>query len=252
MKKKNDILSKLKEFWHFIWHDDSLLSYVLNFALAFIFIKYIFFPGLGFALQTDYPIVAIVSGSMEHKVVNGKVCYENYLEDRNLDFDSWYRYCGSYYEKNFGLNKSEFYDFEYRNGLNIGDVMVLRGKNPSKIEVGDILVFNPQDKVYGDLAQSLNMKDGSSFFMNAYGPVIHRVVDKWQDDNGDWHFTTKGDHNAQTISNHKRLNNQVSFTDFESDIPQDDVIGVVAFRIPYLGYAKIVLNKIYLFVVGLV
>jgi len=227
MKKDSNkfelVMMNLQKFWKYIWYDDSFGSYIANFAVAFIFIKFILFPSLGFVLNNDYPIVAIVSGSMEHKIVDGVVCDVNDLNgDMNLDHGEWWSYCGDYYEENFNLNQQDFLEFEYKNGLNIGDVIILYGKSHEKIEVGEVLIFVPQDR---------------NFFI-AKGPVIHRVIKKWTDDTGKIHFQTKGDHNSK------------SFTNFENDIIEDDVIGVAAVRIPYIGYAKIFLNNVFLMVTG--
>jgi signal peptidase I len=207
----------VKRFWDYIWHDDSLMSYVLNFALAFLFIKFLFFPALGFVLNNDYPIVAIVSGSMQHKIVDGWVCHVQFSDVKNkrLDFDEWWKYCGEYYEMNFNITKDEFSEFDYRNGLNIGDVMILYGKDPEKIEVGEVLVFIPENREW----------------FESHGPVIHRVVDKWEEDETIY-FQTKGDHNRESAEN------------FETRIPEEDVIGVAAVRIPFVGYAKIWLFNI--------
>jgi hypothetical protein len=214
-----NFLKNLKKFWKFVWYDDSFLSYVLTLFFAFIIIKFVFFPMFGFFLSTDYPFVAIVSGSMEHKVVNGNICDKNLLGDvkkKDLDIDDYWKYCGEYYEKYFNISKDKFLKFDYSNGLNIGDVMILKGKNPEDIEIGDVLVFIPQDR---------------SFFERK-GPVIHRVVKKWEE-NGKIYFQTKGDHNPQSYQN------------FENKIPQDDVLGVGFLRVPYLGYPKIALYNIY-------
>lgn len=226
VKKNSNLKNNLKKFWNYLWYGESLGSYLLNFVVAFIIIKFIFFPTLGFFLNNNFPIVAIVSGSMEHKVVDNRVCsyYINDISSKSLNFDEWWGFCGKYYEDNFNLNKNNFTNFDYNNGLNIGDVMILYGKNPKNIEIGDILVFVPQDK----------MSNGESYFFNNYGPVIHRVVDK-EFKEGKFYFRTKGDHNAD------------STLGFESNIPEDDVIGVAIFRIPYIGYIKLFLNKILIF-----
>lgn len=218
-------LDYFKKFWNYIWNDDSLGSYVLNFLVAFIFIKFIFFPAIGFVLNNDYPIVAIVSGSMEHKIVDNQVC-GNFIVDenkKNLDFNLWWNLCGNYYEKNFNLSVTDFDNFNYKNGLNIGDVMILYGKNPKNINLGDVLVFIPQD----------------IRFFQEKGPVIHRVVKKWEDENGKVHFQTKGDHN------------EISFNNFENDIIEDNVIGVGVVRIPFIGYAKLALNNLIVGVGGI-
>ena len=63
MKEFKSILHKV---WYFIWESDSIWSWIINIILAFIIIKFLVYPGLGFALGTSHPIVAVVSGSMEH------------------------------------------------------------------------------------------------------------------------------------------------------------------------------------------
>ena len=216
--KCNKYLKSLKKFWNYIWYDDSFMSYVLNFVFAFLFIKFLFFPVIGFALNNDFPIVAIVSGSMEHKIVDNRVCdvYVKDIKNEKLSIDSWWEYCGNYYVKNYNLTLDDFEDYDYKNGLNVGDVMILYGKSPENIEVGEVLVFEPQNRVWYE----------------SHGPVIHRIVKKWQDEGGKYHFQTKGDHNPSSTQN------------FEGDISEDKVFAVAAVRIPFIGYAKLALNNV--------
>ena len=223
---KNNIALNLKKFWRFLWHDESLASYVLNLVLAFVIIKFLFFPGLSFLLNNDYPVVAIVSGSMEHKITDHRICDKFVVDVKNkrLSFQEFWDFCGDYYEKDFNITKEQFSSFDYNRGLYIGDVMVLYGRDPAKIKVGDILVFEPGDR---------------DWFLS-HGPVIHRVVEKWQDDVGKYHFKTKGDHNKDSST----MNN------FESDIPEERVIGVAVVRVPFLGYVKIWLVDALSFVIG--
>ena len=58
---------KLKRLWHFIWEDNSVWSWIANIVLAFILIKFIVYPSLGFVLGTTHPVVAVVSESMEDR-----------------------------------------------------------------------------------------------------------------------------------------------------------------------------------------
>lgn len=210
--------SPFRKFWDYLWHSDSIGSYILNFLVAFLFIKFIFFPAIGFALSTDYPIVAIVSGSMEHKITNHDICDTRVVdvEDQRLSYDQWWEFCGDYYVDNFNITKEEFNEFPYDNGLNIGDVMILYGKDPDKIDVGDVLVFIPEDRN----------------FFEQKGPVIHRVVEI-REENSEKIFQTKGDHNP------------LSFPNFETEINEDEIIGVGVVKIPFVGYAKIMLNELY-------
>jgi len=175
-----------RKIWHFIWEEDSIWSWIVNIVLAFVLIKFVVYPGLGFLLGTTHPIVAVVSGSMEH---DGK-------------FDDWWAVQQEYYYK-FNISKEEFLSFKFKNGFNKGDIMILVGKNPTTINVGDVIVFN------GGITD----------------PIIHRVIRKWEE-NGKIYFQTKGDHNMQSMQ-------------LESRIPESQVVGEAFFRIPLLGYIKI-------------
>ena len=90
----------LKKIWKFIWNDDSFLSWVVNVILAFIIVKFLIFPGLGFLLETTHPVVAVVSGSMDH----------------SGDFDDWWERQGKWYEDK-GITKEEFMQYDLKNGF---------------------------------------------------------------------------------------------------------------------------------------
>ena len=153
-----------KTFWHFIWEDDSIWSWLANVVLAIILIKFIIYPAIGFALQTDYPIVAVVSGSMEH----------------HGSFDEWWNSFAicqtpcvqSDFYSAFGITKEHFKEFKFKNGFNKGDIMILRGINPENVKVGDVIVFT-------SITQD---------------PIIHRVI-KVTENNGRFSYATKGDFN---------------------------------------------------------
>ena len=54
MKKEGKKLSKnFKEFWNFLWHNDSLLSWIVFLVIVFVLIKFIFFPSLSFLTGTS-------------------------------------------------------------------------------------------------------------------------------------------------------------------------------------------------------
>ena len=152
----------LKKIWHFIWYNDSLASWFVNLILAFVIVKWIIYPGIGFIFGTSFPIVAVVSGSMEH---NGQ------------DFDSWWEGKEGQYDQ-YNLTKQQFDIFPFKNGFNKGDIMFLKGVQPEDIKIGAVLVYE------------------SSRYKN---PIIHRVVKKTKD--GAYSFTTKGDNNNAADSN---------------------------------------------------
>jgi signal peptidase I len=193
-------MNVLKRFWNFIWHEDSVLSWIVNILLAFIIIKFIIYPGMGLLFGTNLPVVAVISESMEHDgnfeewwssaamcdTANGlaKICSQS----------EWY--------DSKSITKEEFMKYDMHNGFNKGDIIVLRGTTFEELQIGEILVY--QSKL-------------------AY-PVIHRVVEK-----NDM-IETKGDHNQRQIYD-SRIN--------EKYITKEQIIGKAWFKIPYLGYVKI-------------
>ena len=62
----------LKKTWKFIWEDDSFLSWLVNIVIAFVLVKFIIYPLLGLLLGTGFPVVAVVSCSMEHNDIIGQ------------------------------------------------------------------------------------------------------------------------------------------------------------------------------------
>ncbi len=207
-----------QKIWYFIWEDDSVLSWFVNIVIAFILIKYLVYPGLGLVFGTSHPVVAVVSGSMEHKTIPPcveekndvcikystiyfQICGETFPEKQEVDLDFFWDTCGEFYRAR-NINKLQFEEFPFKNGFNTGDIMVLVGKKPEDINVGDVIVFQG----------------------NRPDPVIHRVIEKNED--GEITFTTKGDHNSQILK-------------MEQDITEERIIGKAVFRIPFLGYVKI-------------
>lgn len=152
--------SALKKTWHFLWHEDSLLSWIVNLALAFVLVKFVLYPGIGFLLATEYPIVAVVSGSMEHQGKN---------------FDTWWDGVQPWYGGK-SITRDQFSSFPFRNGFNKGDIMILKGVEPKAINTGDVVVY--------ESARHTN-------------PIIHRVVSITDKDNH-YFFETKGDNNPSS------------------------------------------------------
>jgi signal peptidase I len=211
-KKSSDHRSVLRKVWHFIWEDDSPLSWIVNIVLAFVLIKFIVYPGLGFLLGTTHPIVAVVSGSMEHGAPVGssglrEVCGNVLPPDVSYNgrFDSWWQMCGDFYAGR-GITRQRFLTFPYTNGFNKGDIMVLVGADAATVTAGQIIVFKP-------------LTGGS--------PIIHRVVATEKEANI-YYLTTKGDHNPAIFA-------EIG----ENRIGEDRLIGRTVMRIPYLGYIKI-------------
>lgn len=147
----------LKKVWYFIWEEDSLESWIVNIILAFVIVKFLIYPALGFFLGTGYPVVAVVSGSMEHS---------------SPDFDRWWEENKEWYTKN-NFTKEEF-DVGFNNGFNKGDIIFLKGAKPKNIKEGTVIVYSTGYHVY---------------------PIIHRVTKVEVNSSGDYVFQTKGDNN---------------------------------------------------------
>lgn len=85
--------------------------------------------------------------------------------------------------------------------IRIGDIIVVRGVNVEELKVGDIIVFNPPEPYYNGV------------------PWVHRIISV-QKVGGEIYIKTKGDANLYPDP----------FT-----ITKSNIIGVVMFKIPYIG-----------------
>ena len=122
-------------------------------------IKYIIYPGLGFFFGTQFPVVAVVSNSMEH----------------HGSFYEWWNSQEDFYLEH-NITDIDFREFAFTHGFNKGDIMVLIGTASHKINVGDVIVYHAK-KPY---------------------PIIHRVI-SIRDTGGELYFETKGDNNKFQI-----------------------------------------------------
>ena len=213
---------KVRAFWWYVWNGDDLWSWVLSIVIAFIIIRYIAYPLMGLLLGTPFPVVAVVSGSMEHKISDAAsnvpvICGNQFDENDRLSFDEYWNVCGEWYESQ-NITSDQFREFSFKNGMNTGDVIIISNPGAEGIEVGDVIVFT--QSTYPQI-----------------NPIIHRVIDK-DLVNGEIIFQTKGDHNGGQAA-------------YELNVPGDTVMGKSVARIPWLGYVKIWFTNIILFIVGI-
>lgn len=196
--------SRWGKIWHFLWYEDSVASWTVSILLAFLLIKFVIYPILGAVLGTTFPIVAVVSDSMEH----------------TESFNSWWARQEDLYLR-YNITRDQFNDFPMRNGFNKGDIILLFGAKPERIVQGDIIVF------WG----------GKSY------PIIHRIVAIHIDDGGTRYFETKGDNNLGQIIEPPLLDERhvpLQRACRESSTGMCDVVlGRAVLRIPYLGWVKI-------------
>ena len=189
---KKEVKNIWKKFWFLLWKDDSFKGWIFSIVFLFIFIKFILFPGLSLVTGTSLPLAIVESCSMYH--------------DGNLfsNFDSWWERHEEKYSK-FTINELDFQEFPMKSGFNKGDILFIVGASPEKLEEGDIIIFNA----------------------NQRNPVIHRIIDITETEEGKI-FSTIGDNN----------NGQLNF---ESRITEDMLVGKAALKVaPYFGWIKLV------------
>lgn len=104
----------------------------------------------------------------------------------------------------YDLIEKDTEDWIFQRGFNKGDIIVVLG--PKNLDVGDVLIF---DSMGG-----------------AAHPIIHRVISIT--DEG---YTTKGDNNNRE---------GYEIHPFEKDIGENQLIGKAVFRVPLLGWVKMI------------
>jgi len=103
----------------------------------------------------------------------------------------------------YGIYLNDTGDWDFQSGFSKGDVIFVVG--PDNIKIGDVIIFNAG--------------------MQYQYPLIHRVVSI-----EDGVYSTKGD-------NYKTNSNQLPD---EKEIKKDQIIGKALFRIPAIGWLKLV------------
>ena len=154
---------------------------VIYLFLGFM-IAYSFNFLLGYALKTDTPVVAVFSCSMAHNDYNNwfcgvpqhEVCGKSMNDLDTLNFDDYWKLCGNWYEPQ-NISKGEFDSFPFKDGLEVGDMIVVL--NTDEISIGDIIIFDSDIRKF---------------------PIIHRV---YSVNSGG--LLTKGDNNAAPDSFNK-------------------------------------------------
>lgn len=168
------------EVWKFL-KKDTWPSFFVTLLLAFVFIKFVFFPGMAFLTGSSLPLVIVESCSMHHHEYG----FERIIES------------SVYQDNDIFLSNTTGWDFQ--NGFTKGDVIFVVGADEP--EVGDVIIFDA----------------------GATHPLIHRVV------RAEATYGTKGD-------NYKTNFNQLASEKF---IDEDQIIGKALFRVPFIGWAKL-------------
>ena len=178
----------------------NVIYLILGFIIAYSFNLF-----LGYALNTQTPVVAVFSCSMEHNTFNNWFCNLKSNEvcgkDENgydtTNFDDYWKLCGSWYESQ-NISKNNFESFSSNDGLEVGDMIIVLNTNDFK--VGDIIIFDTDFRKY---------------------PIIHRIYADGSK------ILTKGDNNSGPDS-------------FE----KTKIHGKAILKIPLLGWVKILFTEV--------
>lgn len=175
--KEENIKEKTKKFFDWLWNSDSIWSWIISLILAFIIVRFIFFPLLSLAFAASLPLVVVESGSMHHpgNFIGNSLGLQG-------SFETWWQQSGAWYEGR-NITKQEAKSWPLRTGLEKGDIVVVMGYGKPKI--GDIIVFEA----------------------NQAHPVIHRVINK-SVINGKTVYSTKGDNNPDQLYSEKQISEE--------------------------------------------
>src|SRR3989338_3963092 len=184
----------IKKAWTFL-KEDSWSSWIVSLILIVLFIKLAFFPVLSLIFGSPLPLVIVESCSMYH----------------DSSFAEWWAGNEAYYSQ-FGISKSDFQDYRFKNGLNKGDIIIVWGK--SEYKKGDIIIFRANQ---------------NSLQKN---PIIHRVIEE-----KDGSVGTKGDNNPNQLKSGDPGN--LGNID-ETAIGSSQILGKAVGKIPFLGWIKLI------------
>jgi len=193
-----------KKFWYLLWKDNSLKGWIFSLIVLFIFVKFIFFPGLSFISGTELPLAIVESCSMHHSAFP------------LIGFNSWWNNHDSKYNQ-LGFDKEKFDNFPLKNGFTKGDILFIMGVKPENVKLGDVIIFKPNSE------------------SSKLTPIIHRVI-SIRTENGKYIFSTIGDNNAYSF---EKNNNPYKLD--EITIEEEQIVGRAVFRLaPYAGWAKLI------------
>jgi len=201
MKAGEKIKSGFKKFWFLLWKDNSVKGWAFSMIFLFVFIKFIFFPGLSLVTGTTLPLAIVESCSMYHQ--------NNFFSF----FAPWFETHEAKYQE-FNITKNEFEHFILRRGFSKGDILFIIKANPDKLKIGDIIAFNSGT--------------GNT-------PVIHRII-KIEEKDGKKLFTTIGDNNNKMLV----PGNNPADVD-ERETKEEQLVGKAVLRVvPWLGWVKLI------------
>ncbi len=139
--------------------------------------------------------------------------------------------------------------------LNVGDLVISGEKSGEEIKVGnkdgDILILKGPEYFYEQGFDPIFWN-----YLENDTPIIHRAIDKKEIDDS-WYFLTKGDNNLVPDGSFVILNKTDEYILIEYNnsnviyISETEILGIVVFKIPFIGYFKIFSTLIIVFTIGI-
>jgi len=108
---------------------------------------------MGFFLNTDLPIVAVMTGSMVHDSTTNYRHYQ-FLKD------------------NFGYSKDFIDSWPIKNGFRPGDVLIIKGIPAEEIKVGDVIVFTYEGQPVPIIHRVVLIEDNYPYTKGDHNPVM--------------------------------------------------------------------------------
>lgn len=158
-----------------IWKNEYIQTGIT--ILAIVLVVFIFWYGTKVALNTQYPALAVASGSM--------------CKPYGANCDGW--------------------SHPFKETLHVGDLIIVQGTVAEDIETA----LYPQEDTNGDIIVFRQLPNDGDL-------IVHRAISK-EKRSGEWYFQTKGDGNSGPDSS-------------KPNIPEDQVIGEVILRVPWIGH----------------
>jgi len=136
-------------------------------------------------------------------------CSMYYQGNLFSNFDDWWENHGEKYSKIFLIDKEKFQSYKFKNGINMGDIILFYNTNPKNLKVGDVIIYN---------------KDKSQILISHRIIKIYFLGDKRM-------FSTMGDNN-------------LNMEEFENEIKESQIIRKAVFKIaPYLEWIRIIFDE---------
>ena len=132
-------MAGLKKTWNRL--TDGPIGYII-YAVLGILIAFLVNQGLALALDTDLPVVAVVSNSMTHDSTIPQVHYK-------------------WLQENMNYTKSYVDSWPVKDGFLIGDLPIIAGSE--KYNVGDVIVYSIKDQSVPIIHRIVKINSDGSF-----------------------------------------------------------------------------------------